>query len=64
LVGLPERAITDITLENVHLFTKTGLTVRNGTGIHFKNSTIKVETGPALMEENAEVDGLKEASNP
>ncbi len=64
IVGLPEKVITDVTLENVHLFTDTGLLVRNATGIHFKNSTITVANQPEIKVENAQVDGLPEANHP
>jgi polygalacturonase len=63
IVGLPEKAISDITLENVHLFAHTGLVVRNATGIHFKNSSIKVDTKPALISDNAQVDGWQETND-
>ncbi len=64
IVGLPESVISNITLENVHLTAKTGLTVRNATGIHFKNSTIKVETKPAVIAQNAQMDGWEEPIDP
>lgn len=58
IVGLPESAIENLTLENVEISARTGLTIRNAKGIRFKNVNVRVETGQPFILENAEVEGL------
>jgi polygalacturonase len=58
--GLPDSLISDVVLENVQITaTTTGLQVRNAKGIQLKNVQITTASGPALVEENAQVEGAE-----
>jgi polygalacturonase len=59
IVGLPESAVSNVVLENVHISAKTGLTIRNAKNVRFVNSTVSVREGPVFTAENAEVEGLE-----
>ena len=59
IVGLPESAVSNVVLENVHINAKTGLTIRNARGVQFLDSTISVREGPVFTAENAAVEGLE-----
>ncbi|HEY5040552.1 MAG TPA: glycoside hydrolase family 28 protein [Verrucomicrobiae bacterium] len=63
IVGLPESCITNVVLEIVRLSAQTGLTIRNARGIRFQNSAVGVKKGSRLILENAQVEGLENASN-
>ena len=56
--GLPESPITEVVMENVQIHAKTGMVVKNASGIRFTNSSIAVEKGSNLITENATVEGL------
>ena len=58
-LGLAEMHIENVTLENLKISAKKGMRIANADGIKFVNSSIKAESGPATMEENATVSGLK-----
>jgi polygalacturonase len=61
ILGLPESAISNVVLENVQIAAATtGLSVKNAKGIQFKNVQLTNKEGPALLTENAEVDGWKD----
>jgi polygalacturonase len=62
ILGLPESRIADVVFDNVRITAATGLTIRNATGIVFKNSSVTVKTGMAFSAENAEVSGLSRAN--
>ncbi len=57
--GLPEAPITDVTLSNVTISAKTGMTINYAKGIRFIDSKITVEEGKPLTTFSAEVSGLK-----
>ncbi len=61
ILGLPQNCISNVVFENVTLSAKSGLTIRNAKGVQFKNSSVTVKSGPALVSENAEVTGLHES---
>jgi polygalacturonase len=59
IVGLPESLVSDITLENVRITAAgAGLTIRNATGVQFKNVDIVAKKGPPLITENCSGEGL------
>lgn len=59
IIGLPECAITNVVLKNVHISAPKGMTVRNARAVEFKDSSITVEQGRRLLlETNAEVSGF------
>lgn len=62
IVGLPESLVTDVTLENVQITAKTGLTIRNAKNVQLKNVKTTVQDGEPVIVENAEVKGLSEAN--
>jgi len=65
IIGLPESPISDVVLENVSITAATtGLSVKNARGIQFKNVTVTNKEGPPFTVENAQVEGLKGASDP
>ncbi len=59
LRGLPEAPITAVTLDNVMISAKTGMTIYHAKGIRFVGSKISVESGNPLSLFDAEVTGLK-----
>jgi hypothetical protein len=61
IVGLPEMCVSNVVLENVRIYAKTGLTIRNAKGIRFKNSSVTVKQGVPFTAENADVQGLEDA---
>jgi polygalacturonase len=59
IVGRPGAPVTGVTLENVHITAPKGLTIRNAK-VTLKNVRIDVQKGPPfILENNAEVIGLK-----
>jgi polygalacturonase len=64
IIGLPESPISDVVLENVHVTAATtGLSVKNAKGVQFKNVTITNKDGPPFIVDNAQVEGLEDASD-
>ena len=61
VVGLPEMPIENVTLEDVHLKAKKGMTIVNARGIKFVDSTVEAASGEGVMVKNAEVSGLEKA---
>jgi polygalacturonase len=61
IVGLPESLISDVVLENVHIYAPAGLMVRNAKGVKINNVKIEAEEGPPFILENAVVEGLEKA---
>jgi polygalacturonase len=59
IFGLPESCISNVVFENVQISAPKGLAVRNAKGIRFNNSRIVVASGPPVVLENAQVDGLE-----
>lgn len=63
IMGLPESPISDVVMENVQIIAATtGLKVKNAKGIQFKNVQITNKEGPPFVMENAQVEGLKDAT--
>jgi polygalacturonase len=59
IIGLPETPITNVIFKNVHISARTGLSIRNASGIQFIDSDITVASGGAvILQENAEETGL------
>jgi polygalacturonase len=59
IIGLPESLVSDISLENVRIKAAgPGLTIRNATGVSFKNVDILPQKGPPLITENCSGEGL------
>ena len=57
--GLPERAFSDILLENARLAASAGLIIRQARDIEFKNLEIKIQQGPPMiLEINTSAAGL------
>jgi len=60
IIGLPESKISDVVFENVRITAATtGLTIKNATGVQFKNVTVINKEGPPFIADNAQVEGLK-----
>ncbi len=60
--GLPESPITNVVLENVSIGAATkGLTIKNATGVQFKNVQVTCKEGPPVIVESAQVQGLEPA---
>jgi polygalacturonase len=57
--GLPEAPITNVTLSNVTISAKTGMTIYHARGIRFAASKIEVKSGKRLTLFNTEVSGLE-----
>jgi polygalacturonase len=57
--GLPEAPVSDVTLQNVTIHAKTGMTIYHARGIRFAGSRIIAEDRNPLRLFNAEVTGLK-----
>ena len=50
IIGLPEMPVTDLTLTDVHLSAKKGLTIIAATGVRLVGSSITVTAGPPLLK--------------
>jgi polygalacturonase len=59
IVGLPESAIENLSLENVDISASTGLVIRNAKGLQFKYVHVHVRSGKPFYLENAQVEGLE-----
>jgi len=57
--GLPEAPITDVSLENVTIQARTGMTIYHAKGIRFSGSKIDAADASPLKLFNAEVTGLR-----
>ena len=62
IVGLPESLVSNVVLENVRITAETGMTIANAKGVSLKNVEVTVKEGPPFMTDNAQVDGLRPAS--
>jgi polygalacturonase len=63
IVGLPERPIEGVTLENISIEAeKTGLEIRNARRVKVKNAKIQPRSGGPYIVSDSEVDGLVGAS--
>ncbi|HEY1663691.1 MAG TPA: glycoside hydrolase family 28 protein [Verrucomicrobiae bacterium] len=58
IMGLPERAITNVVFENVRIKAVSGLKIENAAGIHLEGLDIQTEQGKPFLVKNAQVDGL------
>ena len=58
IVGLPEKFISGISLQNVTIHAPRGLTVRNTDDLKLTHVNIKTETGEPLLTNNAHVEIL------
>lgn len=59
ITGLPESKISNVVLENVHISSSTGLTIKNASGVQFKDVQITTRQGPPVITENAQVEGME-----
>jgi polygalacturonase len=59
ILGLAEMHVENVRLENVRISAKKGMRIVNADGIHFVDSSIVAESGPATIVQNAKVEGLK-----
>ncbi len=57
--GLPEAPVSNVTLSNVTISAKTGMSIYHARGIRFADSKIDVESGKRLTLFDAEVAGLE-----
>jgi polygalacturonase len=63
IVGLPESLVQNVVLENVHISAATtGLTIRNANGVRLKNVRVTATEGPPFIVQDAQVEGLAEAT--
>jgi polygalacturonase len=63
IVGLPESLVRDVTLKNVQIgAATTGLAIRNADGVRLKNVRVRAKEGPPFIVQDAQVEGLAEAS--
>ncbi len=58
IVGLPESPVSDVTLENVQIAAREGLSIQNAQHIQLKQVQVTAQKGPAFILEKAQVDGL------
>ena len=58
ITGLPESLVSNVVLENVHISSTTGLSIKNAKGIQFKDVQVTTKEGPPFILENAQVEGL------
>jgi polygalacturonase len=61
ILGLPESHIKNVVLDNVRISAVKGMTIRNASGIQFKNSAVSTQHGPPILAENADIHGLEAA---
>ncbi|HEV2437776.1 MAG TPA: glycoside hydrolase family 28 protein [Verrucomicrobiae bacterium] len=61
ITGLPESEISNVVLENVRISSVTGMTIKNASGVQFKNVQITTRQGPPVITENAQVTGMENA---
>ena len=59
IAGLPESCITDVVLDNVKITAATGFIIQNANNIKLTNSSVVAKKGPAILAENAQVEGLE-----
>ena len=59
IAGLPESCITDVVLDNVKITAATGFIIQNANNIKLTNSSVVAKKGPAVLTENAQVEGLE-----
>ncbi|HXR46461.1 MAG TPA: glycoside hydrolase family 28 protein [Candidatus Limnocylindrales bacterium] len=59
ITGLPESEISNVVLANVRISSSTGMTIKNASGVQFKNVQITTEQGPPVIIENAHVEGAE-----
>ena len=59
ITGLPESKISNVVLENVRISSSTGLTIKNASGVQFKDVQITTRQGPPVITENAHVEGME-----
>jgi polygalacturonase len=62
ITGLPESKISNLVLDNVHISSATGLTIKNAAGVQFKNVQVTAQTGPPVILDNAQVEGLAQTA--
>ncbi len=62
ITGLPESEISNVILENVRISSSTGLAIKNAMGVKLKNVQVTVGQGPPFILDNAQVEGLEQAS--
>jgi polygalacturonase len=63
IVGLPESVVSNVVLENVRISAQTtGLNIRNAKGVHLQNVRVIPKTGPPIILQDAEVEGLEKSA--
>jgi polygalacturonase len=62
ITGLPESKISNLVLDNVHISSATGLTIKNAAGVQFKNVQVTAQAGPPVILDNAQVEGLAQTA--
>ena len=55
ILGLPEKPVQDITLNNVKIEADDGLLIEDAKNIQFNNVTLNIHVGPPITTDNAEV---------
>ena len=61
IVGLPESLVENVVLENVNITAKSGLIFANAKGIKLKNVQLTVASGPSLIRDHAQIEGMPDA---
>ena len=59
ILGLTDRQIQDVVLQNVRISANKGFSVTDAAGIQFKDSTLTVREGPSVITNRAQVDGAQ-----
>lgn len=57
IIGLPEKRISDVLFNNVHISAHDGMKIVNANGVTFINSTIHAAHGPAFIIHDAHIHG-------
>ncbi|MBP8302613.1 MAG: hypothetical protein KBE04_00640 [Phycisphaerae bacterium] len=58
IVGLPESLVSNVSLTNVRISARTGLTIRNAAAVRLQDVRVEAKEGPPLILDNAQVEGL------
>ena len=62
ITGLPESKISNVVFENVRISSATGLAIKNADGVRFQNVQVVAESGPPVILDNAQVEGLTQTA--
>lgn len=58
ILGLPEMPVSDVVMTNVKISAEKGMQIVHARGIKFVNSQVTAASGPTVMAQDAEVEGL------